>query len=62
MIPPHAIGKIYPSLSGVESIGQAQTHNGNSRGDGQIQNQLRTRNWPRITNLELQEISRQYPL
>lgn len=59
---PPAIGICFPSSSGVESSGKAQTHNGNSRVDGRMRSQLRLRNRPKITNQELQEISRQYPL
>lgn len=59
---PPAIGICFPTSSGVESSGKAQTHNGNCRGDGRVRSQLPLRNRPKITNQELQEISGQYPL
>lgn len=44
-----------------DSSGEAQVRNGRPRADARGRNQLLPRYWPRCTDLELQQISIEYP-
>lgn len=44
-----------------DSSGEAQIRNGRPRADSRGRNQLLPRYWPRCTDLELQQISIEYP-
>lgn len=45
----------------LDSSGEAQVRNGRPRADARGRNQLLPRYWPRCTDLELQQITIEYP-
>lgn len=41
---------------------ESQLGNGEAQGDSRMQTQIEPHYWPQVTGLELQQISRKYPL
>jgi len=60
--PPH-LGKQFSGTMHLplDSSGEAQVRNGRPRADARGRSQLLPRYWPRCTELELQQISVEYP-